>query len=69
MTSASQEPVHSVEDFVPDEGLDASCLEDTKDFQEVKKQAEAGASSDRLVSPRIHFDFCKQPGLFNSYFL
>ena len=46
--AAASQPVGSIEDFAPDEGLDASFLEDTKDMKDYTTTSNAIAeTSDR----------------------
>ena len=46
-TTASLEPVKSVDDFVPEEAIDASFLEDTKETKGNTKQTNLEEESDR----------------------
>ncbi len=45
---SAAEPVKSVDDFVPDDALDASFLDDSKDVKESKPQPNPEDESDRL---------------------
>ncbi len=46
------EPVRCVDDFVPDEGLDASFLDDSKDIKDAKS-TDLATLSDRLAHSYI----------------
>ena len=47
VTSPTDDPVKSVDDFVPEDALDASFLDDTKDVKEMKPSAAQVDESDR----------------------
>ena len=61
ISSPSTEPVKSVDDFVPEDALDASFLEDTKDVKETKPAAASDDESDRFVDVNLYSSYNYHP--------